>query len=325
MMTDDIQAWRRARRPIAFFFGAFGDHLLARPGILALQRIFEGRLSFAGTPAAWERFYPDAGFRSVHAIRMGATNNAFAFDPAQFETFASDFDAFINLNWWESDDNLDIVRRFPDIPHLRLASHGGRLAPLTDTAHMADSAFVIARYLDDRLHIDDFATLPPPSTRSIALCRQLRDRLPAHARLLVVHTHTKSDKEWDAVRFRSVLERFLDSHDDHVAVVIDPDDRGLDFGRHERRVFSIEGMDLAATTALVATADLFLGVDSYFLHVADFARVPTVGLFGPTSPALWGCRFTRARHVAAKSMSDIGVDAVLDHLHALARIERVSA
>jgi ADP-heptose:LPS heptosyltransferase len=68
---------------------------------------------------------------------------------------------------------------------------------------------------------------------------------------------------------------------------------------------------------LVADADLFLGVDSSMLHAADLARVPGMGIFGPTSAATWGFRFAAHRHVDRSTMADITVEEVLDAMEDL--------
>jgi ADP-heptose:LPS heptosyltransferase len=67
-------------------------------------------------------------------------------------------------------------------------------------------------------------------------------------------------------------------------------------------------------------ADLFLGVDSLFLHAADLFRVPSVGLFGPTACEEWGFRVTPTwRHISGHgSMDTIQREAVLDALLSIA-------
>jgi len=46
----------------------------------------------------------------------------------------------------------------------------------------------------------------------------------------------------------------------------------------------VQQLSLAETVALIAQADLFVGVDSGLLHIAAAVRTPSVGLWGPTSP-----------------------------------------
>jgi hypothetical protein len=53
------------------------------------------------------------------------------------------------------------------------------------------------------------------------------------------------------------------------------------------------------------------------LHAADLARVPGVGLFGPTRAATWGFRFASHRHVEMSTMAEITAAEVLAALEDL--------
>lgn len=53
--------------------------------------------------------------------------------------------------------------------------------------------------------------------------------------------------------------------------------------RPRQRLVRVERLRLGVALALVSLSDLFLGVDSCMLHMADLCRVPGVGLFGPDS------------------------------------------
>jgi len=68
--------------------------------------------------------------------------------------------------------------------------------------------------------------------------------------------------------------------------------------------------------AIVEEADLFLGVDSCMLHVADLNRIPGVGLFGPTSAKTFGFRFSEHKHIDGNGrMSHISEEAVIRALN----------
>ncbi len=59
----------------------------------------------------------------------------------------------------------------------------------------------------------------------------------------------------------------------------------------DRRIEITDGRDLAQVAACVSRARLFIGNDSGLMHMAAAARVPTLGLFGPTPPVThdpWG-------------------------------------
>ena len=45
-----------------------------------------------------------------------------------------------------------------------------------------------------------------------------------------------------------------------------------------------EPLALEESTALISQARLFIGIDSGLLHIATALRIPSVGLWGPTSP-----------------------------------------
>jgi ADP-heptose:LPS heptosyltransferase len=103
----------------------------------------------------------------------------------------------------------------------------------------------------------------------------------------------------------------LSRHRDFVAWVVGMGQEELNVGCERHRVFPHLGLPLDLAMGLVASADLFVGIDSSMLHAADLARVPGVGLFGPTRAATWGFRFAPHRHVDMSTMADITVEEAL--------------
>ena len=147
-------------------------------------------------------------------------------------------------------------------------------------------------------------------------CNSRRDRFvppcPRAVKVLVVHADTNwAEKRWPVTRFIDLLDRFLSRHRDFVAWVVGMGHEELNVGSERDRVFPQLGLPLDLTMGLVANADLFVGIDSSMLHAADLARVPGVGLFGPTRAATWGFRFAPHRHVDRSTMADITVAEVL--------------
>jgi heptosyltransferase-3 len=60
-------------------------------------------------------------------------------------------------------------------------------------------------------------------------------------------------------------------------------------GLGDDEVQRIDGrLDFAATAALLARARVFVGVDTATTHLAAACGAPTVAIFGPTDPAIWG-------------------------------------
>jgi ADP-heptose:LPS heptosyltransferase len=134
--------------------------------------------------------------------------------------------------------------------------------------------------------------------------------------VLFVHPETSPERTWARERLAWVLDRFLAGRPDFVALVASL--APVDLGEHAGRVRWIDS-HLELTLALMRHVDLFLGVDSCFLHAADLYRIPGVALFGPTEPWEKGFRLSpRSRHVSARSMDGIRCEPVLEALLELA-------
>jgi ADP-heptose:LPS heptosyltransferase len=161
---------------------------------------------------------------------------------------------------------------------------------------MFDIAFKLVLQIEPQLRLEDFAQPPVLKELYHQRARQLRQALPAGSKVLVVHADTKPEKRWPTARFVATLDLFLQSHPEFVVWVIGTEDLKLNSGPQGGKIRRYLRLPLGQAMALVSEADLFLGIDSCMLHVADLFRVPGVGLFGPTSPAEWGFRFGPHHH-----------------------------
>jgi heptosyltransferase-3 len=80
------------------------------------------------------------------------------------------------------------------------------------------------------------------------------------------------------------------------------------------------GLTLPQLAGLLARAALFVGNDSGVTHLSAMLGVPTLALFGPTDPAIWGPRGPRVRVVwpgALAPMAALSVAEVLQAAQAL--------
>ncbi len=104
-------------------------------------------------------------------------------------------------------------------------------------------------------------------------------------------------KQWTAERFVEVARRLHQQHGLAVALVGGPADSercdtlckqsGLD----SEAICSTAGhLSLKQSAALLAKAELFVGIDSGLAHMATALSRPTVVLFGPSNPDKWGSR-----------------------------------
>jgi ADP-heptose:LPS heptosyltransferase len=313
-MQTIVEKIANATKPALFFYNAYGDHLLSRPAVLALQTALSGRLGYIGANGMVDMFYSDAQFRVVEGLAFRPEASGHRFDALDLLAMRESFDAIISLNWWHSDDMRQFIELAPDVPVLTLSSTDGYFSSIGADTHIADYVFKVPRRFNSSLEIKRFVSLPPSKALPRHLAKRFLASLPGGCEVLGIHTASKTDKQWPVEYFHELLERFLDQHPNFIALVVDPKDRGLDTGKFRDRIYCFDGIDLPTTTAIVEHCDVFVGIDSYFLHVADFAGIPSVGLFGPTSPVQWGCRFAVNRHVTEEKVSDIAVNDVLDAL-----------
>jgi ADP-heptose:LPS heptosyltransferase len=295
-----------------FLVNRLGDQLLALPAIRALGALFpqglqlflgEGMVSFVyrGVPVVGEpvRLWWDDYARETIDIdrvaRAAAGCNRFICLSPPFSC-AKELAARLGASRTIGHSEI-----FND--HIRPGTR----------SHQFDALFQIPQHIDPSLHLERFSSPPMLSAAAeSAAARYVSTHCSFGQRLLFVHPETRHEKRWTIEGFAWVIERFLIEHPEYMVVVssLEPFELGL----HDRRVIRI-AEHLELSFAVLKRAHLFLGVDSCFLHAADLWRIPGVVLFGPTSPARWGFRFSpNSCHVASASMDDIQPGSVLNAL-----------
>jgi ADP-heptose:LPS heptosyltransferase len=318
----------QAHNPAVYFSTHIGDSILTLPTLRALAEMFAAPITLICPKVAFDLCFWEVSPRFVDIagiVPAGPAIGHHANRTLDYEALVSEIgtvDLFFNAVPWDTPSNgfaRFLCRRlaptwsigFPTDDHYHI------IVP-RDLPHSADVTFKLARLFDPALRIESYAQ-PVPLPQSVQHeARSTRAALPAGVKVLVVHADTNwEEKRWSATKFIGLLDGFLTRHRDFVAWVVGMGDEELNVGREGARVFPYLGLPLDLAIGLVATADLFVGVDSSMLHAADLAGVPGVGLFGPTRPALWGFRFAPHRHVDRSAMSDITVEEVLDAMEEL--------
>ncbi|MEE6179091.1 glycosyltransferase family 9 protein [Mycobacterium sp. 050134] len=318
-----ISDLRHAKNPAVCFVSNIGDSILTLPTLRALSTMFTAPLTLICPKIAFDLCFHEVTDRHVDTTGLPMTGPRLLphapHRSRDYDTLASEIgsvDLFIDTLSWSSLSST-VIRPLVQ-----------RLAPTTTVGfstdsqydfvvprgphHAADMTFNLARLFDSSIRIETYAdSVPiPPSVRRQA--HSMRASLPTGTKVLVVHADSDwTEKRWPVTRFIDLLDRFLSRHRDFIAWIVGMGHEELNVGRERDRIFPYLGLPLDLAVGMVGAADLFVGIDSSMLHAADLARVPGVGLFGPTRAATWGFRFGPHRHVDMAGMAEITVDQVL--------------
>jgi ADP-heptose:LPS heptosyltransferase len=300
--------------PVVFFVNGLGDHLLALPALRALTFLFPKRLTLICAPGMDKLFFSRLLFRKVVECIIEDREERTFVSPAIAERIA-ECDLFLSLVPWHSSSMTTLLRT------LRAARTVGFFPEFTSvlkrdySKHAIDLAFDVPKHLAPWLEIDAFILPPILPETGHAAARRIFSSIPKEYRVLVVHPDTAPEKMWRAERFVEVLDGFLDSHEEYLAIIVGKAHQPLNQGRHGDRVILAFGLPLDVAFGVVARANLFLGVDSCMLHVADLFRVPGVGLFGPSACLEFGFRV--GAHVHVNGVGSLGTITVANVLAAL--------
>lgn len=273
-------------------------------------------------PGVRQLFFQDLPLQDVIEIPMcrGSGSREFALG-AEFAPLKGT-DLFISLVPWISRSLISLLEMIRPSASIGFFSAYQHTLELDYSVHSAALYFRCAQWLNPALEIQHYCQPPVfrPSVETRA--RTIRNLVPKGFRILGVHNETIQEKEWSSPRLANVLVQFLDLNSDYVVFNFStkPQPR---ISAVSDRVVPIEGLSRQIAVCLMSKSDLFLGVDSCMLHVADFFRVPGVGLFGSTNPSEFGFLMDHPHdYVTRPSMQAIQVEPVLEALLRLAPLTR---
>jgi ADP-heptose:LPS heptosyltransferase len=301
-----------------------GDSILNLPALRALATFFQGELTLLCGASAHAHVFRELRLRALVTTAVTASEpTRKRFDaPAALRAIDA-CDLFVSLVPWHSCDIDTLLRAWR--PNRSVGFDATFDVPLRRdyTKHSAHLAFDAVTTLWPQACFASFLGAPAFDAQARDIAAGLLAALPGNMKCMVVHADTHPSKMWPPDRLAIVLDTFLNRHDDHFCFVVGSQDVGLAASVCTDRIISTIGLPLAAAQCLVAHADLFLGVDSCHLHMADFAAVPSVGLFGPTDAHEFG--FLVAPHVAIQASGHMMAIEVADVLAALERVIQAPA
>ena len=280
----------RFSSPVAFICNGIGDHLVALPALRALASLFPDQLTVLYRRECLCPIFEGIPLRKkVRLAMLGPRFPLGRFDAARAARDVGHADLLLSFSLSHSPDLVPLLEMLSPQQSIGFQPYfTDSLNPNLDI-NAVDLAFLVAQTLDASLELMKFVNKLPLPPNSLEPITRFKASLPQGTKILAVHLDTIPRKMWSSRRSADAINRFLDSHREFVAVLVGntPHPLASELGE---RVIPWHGMPLITSMQMVARSDLFLGVDSCFLHAADFCRKPGVGLFGPTRALKWGFR-----------------------------------
>lgn len=302
-------------RVALFHWNGLGDHLLALPALRALERGLPGPVTVLDGPGKHFVFTQD--FTRAHRAELRMADPIERdIDVAGSVETAGRCDVFLSMASWVNPTLLSLARGMGARRTVGFFFPFDEPVPPVPERHMFEDYFALARHLVPDARFEEHAQRPVYSPAATAAAHALRRTLVRPGeKLLFVHPDTHPTKMWTPEGLAAALRRFLGARPDYAAVVMSEDDYPLPLGDLGRRVQASHA-HLELALALLSTADLFLGIDSVFLHAADLERLPGVALFGPaTSASRWGFHLSPGgRHVTAACLPELAPAPVVEAL-----------
>lgn len=294
-----------ARCPVVFAYnGGIGDRLCNLPALRALAAIFQGRLGLIGHHGDRALYYRDLELSAAWEIDLDLIATGWTFDAAALARKLRDCDLLLSVNPWHTDSVSALLAHLPSIDTVGFFPEFRHSLPCDYVGHAMNMAFAVPAALTRQVRLADFSEPPALAATARGIAHAFRQQHVRTPRLLFVHTDTKAEKSWPRERFANAVEGFLSGHPQFTAVVVDARGEGAWLTRHPDRVVALH-LPLDACFAVLSEADLFLGIDSCHLHAADLFRIPSVGLFGPTTARRWGVKFPPHWHFQGNGSTDV--------------------
>jgi ADP-heptose:LPS heptosyltransferase len=287
-----FQADDKGMKILAVHSGGIGDLLLALPALRAFRYAFpDASLELMGFPERLSLIAHDLGAHSIHSIDQSGMAYFYGEGgslPSRLADFFSSFSTALVLGQSGAKTLSENLKRagLKRVIHLpSFPQEGGRI------------------------HISDFLvqSLRPFGIEGLEVSRTLR--LPKEAisfaemflkefgwkkerRIMAIHPGSGSRaKNWSPENFAHVADWVGERAE--VLLISGPSEDGLEEARRRLRMAKpriAENLPLLHLAAILKNCTAFLGNDSGITHLAAQLGIPTVAIFGPTNPAVWGPR-----------------------------------
>lgn len=314
--TFNLEDIKKSQYPILYYFDGIGDAIIALPTIRAICNYFSGKLSIICSffPEPWWLY--DLPLKQIILAETIVTEDNLIFDSRAIVEAAGPCDLCFAVSI-RTNDILNHLERLlsPDFI-IGLGYNYDISVPINPKINYGLTAFKLAKTLAN-IEYDSYIYPPSIPVSAEILSDKILQYLLKEANwpsyILAVHCDTQAEKMWSKEKFQMLLIKFLSIHKNWLVVILGASSF-LD--KIHPKVIDLTGLTFDLSISLLSKANLFLGIDSCCLHFADIFRVPSIGLYGPSSHDLYGFQFTKHKYILGNgSMENIEIEMVLEALN----------
>lgn len=274
--------------------GALGDLIVTLPAFGAIRQYFQdAHIEIMGYTTLLEitkgRFYADAVSRFDHADNALLFVNNAQLPPSLIKKFEG-----IDLVFSFVSDKEQVFAHNLRKTGVKHIIHREPIPASSENIHITD---YLLKSLDS-LGVTELNAIPKVFLNNEDLClgeKFIKDAAVDSAKpLIAIHPGSGSrQKCWPVERFAGLMSRLSRDVNAQFLVTSGPaDDRIIEELRQKTNnsFITANQLPLPHLAAILAKCHLFIGNDSGVTHLSAAVGTPTIALFGPTDPRIWGPR-----------------------------------
>jgi len=304
-----------------FFANGIGDAIFTLPTLRALASGFAGRITMLIEDGHHRFLYDELKLKHLALSPTSSDPESRRnFDVECFLPYSLEADLFIALVPWKSNCIDDLVRRIQPCATIGFFSKYNIRVPYDPTKNNFDMHFAIARCIFPQKRLEEYSHPPLFNPGVCYWGDKILGGIEKPLRRVVLHTESfSSGKSLPPYTTAELVKEIVTSDENIVVIYIGVISAARDLEMISPQVIVMTDIPLALAMYLASQADYFIGVDSCMLHVADLARVPGVGIFGPSKPEEFGFRFS-PKHVHLSVQGPVDSVSVHDIVSAFRQI-----
>jgi ADP-heptose:LPS heptosyltransferase len=288
--------------------GGIGDLFLALPALRIFRRNFpRSILELMGQPERMALVASDLQAASIHSIDQAGMAYFYLEGEALPSRLSAFFSSFARALVFGKSKGSTLAKN--------LMRAGVDRVIRVSSFPAEDAGIHVSEYLVESLKEAGIAgenliypLALPEDALTFARGFRAREGLQEGDRVLSIHPGSGSPaKNWEPKKFAHVAD--WASERGKILLISGPAQDGVEEVRQFMKKASplvADNLPLVQLAALLKASTAYLGNDSGITHLAASLGLPTVALFGPTSPAIWGPRGPGVRLLYGRNLRSSG-------------------